>query len=350
MTEKGGVLMKRALYFLIVLPLIGVVTVLPDSARAQSNPAASLVGQRVSACKDGTRFDLEVVAADGWDTIIDRTAEGRWVVATVDATNRGPALEYLQGLVKVRDNRGRQVAWKLFNGADNYVETDLAEQYGVSPSWQGVEGGATMRTIIIFDVMSDAASLTLLASDLSCIPGAPAAPSPVTGAPAPASPAASTSPPAPPSVAPVPPSQGAPVPTRHPAAALVGQSVTACKGELRVRFTVVDADWRSAVVDRPAKAGAMWAIVVADITNLGPFTDGVQGLAKLRDDRGREYSWRLFNGLDIYVEDQIAAEFGLPASWELTTPGVPMRSVLLFEVAADARTLTLLPDNIGCGG
>jgi hypothetical protein len=137
---------------------------------------------------------------------------------------------------------------------------------------------------------------------------------------------------------------------QHPAQSLVGQSVTACKGALRGHFDVVQAEWRQTVVDRPARGGAMWAVAVADVTNLGPFTDGLQGLAKVRDDRGREFVWRLFNGPDIYVEDGIAAEFGLRPSWDAFVPGITERTVLIFEVAGDARSLELLPNNLACAG
>lgn len=136
----------------------------------------------------------------------------------------------------------------------------------------------------------------------------------------------------------------------NPVQTLVGQQITACKGELRFRFDVVQAEWRKTIVDRTAQGSAMWAVVIADVTSLGPFADAGQGLAKVRDDQGREFSWRLFNGLDIYVEDEIAAEFGLRPSWDIFTPGITERTVLLFEVAGDSRSLDLLPDNIGCGG
>jgi hypothetical protein len=137
---------------------------------------------------------------------------------------------------------------------------------------------------------------------------------------------------------------------QHPAQTLVGQQLNACKGELRVRLDVVAADWRGTIIDRPARSTAMWAVVIADVTNLGPFADGLQGLAKVRDNQGREFPWRLFNGPHIYVEDDIAAQFGLRPSWDVFTPGITERTVLVFEVAGDARTLQLLPDNIGCGG
>jgi hypothetical protein len=299
--------------------LIAGVTLTPAVTHAEQNPAQTLVGQQVTACKADLRFRFTVVSADWTATIIDRTApaDTMWAVAVTDVTNLGQRLEYSQGLVKVRDGRGRVFPWQLFNGEDLYVETNLAVQYGVTPSWEGIDRGATVRTVLIFPVAADAASLTLIPDDLAC--------DDMTAPPAP---------PAPPS----------------PASTLIGQSVTACKGELHVRFDVVDAYWRKTIVDQTARGTAMWAVVIADVTNLGPFTDALQGLAKVKDDQGREFTWRLFNGLDIYVEDQIAAEFGLRPSWDVFTPGITERTVLLFEVAGDAHTLTLLPDNLACGG
>lgn len=119
---------------------------------------------------------------------------------------------------------------------------------------------------------------------------------------------------------------------------------------MRFRFTVASADWTTRIVDRTATPNSMWAVVIADVTNFGPFTDGLQGLAKVRDNQRREFSWRLFNGENIYVEDRIAEEFGLRPSWDVFIPGITERTVLLFEVAGDARSLTLLPDNLACGG
>jgi hypothetical protein len=295
--------------------LLGIGSLAPVGVDAQQHPARTLVGQSVTACKADVRFRFEVVATDWSTRIVDRTANGMWAVAIADVTNLGPRLEYPQALVTVRDNAGRTFAWTLFNGEDLYVETDLAAQYGVTPSWEGIDRGQTVRTVLIFEVAGDARSLTLLPDDLACDAG----------------PAVEAQP-------------------QHPASSLVGQSVTACKGELQFRFDVVDAQWRTTIVDRTARGTAMWAVVIADVTNLGSFADAGQGLAKVRDDQGREFAWRLFNGLDIYVEDQIAAEFGLRPSWDIFTPGITERTVLLYEVAGDARSLDLLPDNIGCGG
>ncbi len=291
----------------------------PAASHAQQNPAQTLVGQSASACKADARFRFAVVAADWSTRIVDRNAAANtmWAVAVADVTNVGPRLEFIQGLVKVRDNQQRIFPWQLFNGENLYVETDLAAQYGVTPSWEGIERGATVRTVLIFEVAADARALTLTADDLACGDAGGA-----------------VTPPA----------------AQHPASSLVGQSVTACKGELRVRFNVVQAEWRKTIIDRSARGTAMWAVVIADVTNLGPFADGLQGLAKVKDNQSREFSWRLFNGPDIYVEDQIAAEFGLRPSWDIFTPGITERTVLLFEVAGDARSLTLLPDNLACGG
>lgn len=309
-------IIRFAIATLALLVVGGLATAGSD---AQQNPAQALARQSATACKADTHFRFSVVQADWTKTIVDRTAgaNSMWAVVVTDVTNLGPRLEYAQGLVKLQDNQGRLYSWRLFNGEDLYVETDLATQHGVTPSWEGIERDATVRTVLVFEVAADARSLTLTADDLACGDGGGA---------------------------------GVPPATQHPAATLVGQSVTACKGELRVRFDVVAADWRRTIVDRTTRGTAMWAVVVADVTNLGPFMDAVQGLAKLKDDRGREFAWRLFNGPDIYVEDQIAAELGLRPSWDTFTPGITERTVLLYEVAGDARSLQLLPDNLGCGG
>jgi hypothetical protein len=315
---KRSPIRQISVFALTALALLLVGALAPAASQAQQNPAQTLVGRQVTSCKADVRFRFTVVAADWSTRIVDRAAAAgtMWAVAVADVTNLGPRLEYPQGLVTVQDEQGRLFPWQLFNGADLYVETDLASQYGVTPSWEGIERNATQRTVLIFPVAADARSLTLLPADLACAAAGP----------------------------------GMPPAVSHPAASLIGQSVTACKGELQFRFEVVDADWRKTIVDRTATGTAMWAVVIADVTNLGPFADAGQGLAKVRDDRGREFSWRLFNGENLYVEDQIAAEFGLRPSWDVFTPGITERTVLLFEVAGDARSLGLLPDNLGCGG
>lgn len=363
--------MKRITLFALTAfaLLLGFGTLTAATTSAQQTPAQTLVGQSVTACKADVRFRFSVVSADWTARISDRDADPAtmWAVAVADVTNLSAGFQFSQGMVKVQDDQQRLFPWRLFNGEDLYVETDTADAYGVMPSWEGIEQGATVRTVLIFPVATNARSLTLLASDLSC-PDAPVAGSlsAPTSSPAPASsPAPVLSiPPVPVvSATPAPVLSAPPAPVNSPAPAvvtttapvnaatsLIGQSVIACKGELRFRFSVVQAETRQMVVDRPARAGAMWVVAIADVTNLGTFSDSGQGLAKVRDNQGREFAWRLFNGENIYVEDQIAAEFGLRASWEISDPGISNRTVLLFEVESTARTLTLLPDNIGCGG
>lgn len=292
------------------------------------NPAQTLVGQRATSCKLDTLFSFTVVSADWTGTVVDRPASpsARWALVVADVTNLGTSTDYIQGRAKLRDDRDREFSWRLFNGADIYVEDDIATRYGVTASWEGFDPGITKRTVLIFEVAGDARVLTLMPDNLACDPATEARTSfsgPVTAGPP-------------------------PPPT--PARTLVGQQVTACKADTRFTFSVVDADWTSTIIDRTARAGAMWAVVVADVTNLGPATDYIQGRAKVRDDRGREFTWRLFNGLDLYVETDLATQYGLKPSWEAFDPGITERTVLIFEVAADAQRLTLLPDNLACQG
>lgn len=68
----------------------------------------------------------------------------------------------------------------------------------------------------------------------------------------------------------------------------------------------------------------------------------------MRDERGRAFASRLFNGLDLYVEDKLVAEYGASPSWEGVDPGITLRTVLVFEVAEDARSLTLIPNDLAC--
>jgi hypothetical protein len=325
----------RAAGAALVILMLGV-----GAAQAQpANAARTLIDQSTVTCRPETTFRFTVVDAVATRTIVDYTAsdDRTWVVAVVDVTNLGSQSNFIQALVKARDERGREYYWTTFNGPDIVVEDGLAAQFGVKPSWQAFEPGIAERTVIPIEIDNDVRTLTLLPDPLSCTPPAATATMPAS------MPASST---AGGTTASQPPAGTIP----DPAASLVGQSMTACKAATRFRFDVIATDWRMTIVDRTARNGAMWAVVKVDITNLSAETDYAQGRAKVRDDRGREFSWRLFNGLDIYVEDDLAAEYGVTASWEGIDPGIPLRTVLIFEVAADARSLALIPDNLACSG
>lgn len=312
-------------------------------ARAQPNPAQSLVGQRITVCKGAERFRFTVVSADWREVIVDRSQPGSvWAVAIADVTSLNADYSYFQQLVDVRDDRNRVFQWVLYNGPDIYVEDELALAYNVTPSWAGVNPGQTVRTAIPFLVSADARSLLMIANNIGCEADSVATIAPPSGggatAPRPASSGPSTAAPA---------SGGA---VRTPASPLVGQSVTACKGEERYRFTVVAADWREVIVDR-SEPGSMWAVVVVDVTTLTPGLGYFQQIIAVRDNRGRQFDWVLYNGPDIYVEDELAGEYGVQASWLAAGPvGRTVRTVVPFLVSSDATSLTLIPYNIGCDG
>jgi hypothetical protein len=339
--------MQRIIRFTVAaLALLLAGGLLPPAMSAQPDPARSLAGQSITACKGEFRFRFAVVSADWRSTISDRTAApgSMWAVAVADVTNLGGEYGYPQGLVGVRDTRGRSFDWVLFNGLDEYVENEIANEYDVTPSWAGAEAGATTRTVLIFLVASDATALTLTPNDIGCSGDIVATTSAPTGGTAPA-----------PRPAPSAPASPAPAPSggsaqRTPASSLTGQSVTACKGAERYRFSIVSADWRSTISDRSAPAGMMWAAAVADVTNLSSDYGYFQGLVGVRDDRGRLFDWVLFNGPDIYVEDEIAYEYDLLPSWAGAEAGATVRIVIPFLVSSSATSLTLVPNNIGCGG
>jgi hypothetical protein len=142
----------------------------------------------------------------------------------------------------------------------------------------------------------------------------------------------------------------APASTSSPASSLVGQSATACKGAERYRFSVLSAGWGTAIVDRTAPAGMMWAVAIADVTSLNTEYGYFQGLVAVRDDRGRRFDWVLFNGPDIYVEDELANQNDVTPSWAGVDAGGTLRVAIPFLVNAGATSLTLVPNNIGCGG
>src|SRR5579884_3965759 len=76
-----------------------------------TNPAQTLVGQRVTACNYGVDFDIAVSRVEWTKTVLDATAPGNgmWIVAYIDVTNLGTQAEALiTRPLQVQDGQGRQ--------------------------------------------------------------------------------------------------------------------------------------------------------------------------------------------------------------------------------------------------
>ena len=318
----------------LTLALAGSLAFAGIASAQVSTAAAMMAGQRISACKDDLRFAFTVVRADTLDQIEDypSSPDTVWLIVVADVTNQGARAENAQLLADVRDDQGRIIGWTVFPGPDQYIEDAAAARYGVTPSWRSIAPGQTVRTVLTYFVPTDVRRLTLVANDGLC----------TVSAAAPAGPAS----PAPPAAPVVPASPPAPAPSAPPPAPL--QSLDACKDGVRFRVAVARLDLPGQIPDYPPSPSTLWAIVIADITNLGNRTENAQPLVTVRDDRGRISEWTVLTGADQYIDDGLAAAYGVSPSWTAIAPGQTVRMPLTFLVADDARTVTLVPIQLNC--
>src|SRR5439155_21398669 len=90
----------------------------PPPPAAPSNPAQTLIGQQVSTCRSGTRFDVAVADAYWAKSIGGQAATGSamWALAIVDVTNTTTEESIQPSLtsVKVRDERGRDFEYEFW--------------------------------------------------------------------------------------------------------------------------------------------------------------------------------------------------------------------------------------------
>lgn len=136
-----------------------------------------------------------------------------------------------------------------------------------------------------------------------------------------------------------------PTPLPNPAQTLIGQQVNACGYGVPFTFAVADAQWVKNVAGVDAPGNAMWAVAFMDVTNQGTTpTNLYNGQAKVRDDRGREFPWAEYPPDPV----DVARALGVKGRFENFAPGITERSVMLFAVPADARTLTLIGLPVFC--
>jgi hypothetical protein len=138
------------------------------SAAAQpSDPAASLVGQRVETCKSGHPFAVEVASAEIVSSAQGRAADGgaAWLLLVVSAENTGGETGDLYMALALRDDQGRVSS---FISPGSREEIDLADGLGVQAPFAALEPGATGRLLVTFQVSQSATSFTLLADPIHC--------------------------------------------------------------------------------------------------------------------------------------------------------------------------------------
>lgn len=138
-----------------------------------ANPAQTLIGQQVSTCRSGTRFDVAVVDAFWVKSIGGRAASGSamWIMAIVEVTNTTTETSIQPELtsVKVKDERGREFEYEFWGVSD--VPGLAAAEYGVERPSNTYRPGIAVRTFVAFQVPGDVQQLTLLPS-----PGGPDCP------------------------------------------------------------------------------------------------------------------------------------------------------------------------------
>lgn len=130
-----------------------------------STPADTLVGQRVSTCAFGTRFDVEVAQTHWVKTIGGRTAEGNsmWLVAVVNVTvtSNQQSLDPTRGATKVRDERDREFPNIYPTPLEDAITAEFEVQNPLNPTYRP---GITAQVWMLFQVAGDVRQLTLLPS------------------------------------------------------------------------------------------------------------------------------------------------------------------------------------------
>lgn len=309
----------RAVLALVgLLGLLGIV----GTVEAQQTAAGTLAGQRISTCKDDLRFTISVVSAEAREQIADHPASpgDGWVVVIADITNQGRRPDNAQFLANVQDDRGNVIEWTVFSDQDQYVDTDTAAEYRVTPSWQTIAPNRTVRTILFYLVPTSVRRLTLIANEIGCtappLPLATGTGAPTTGP--------STSPPPPP------PSGQDP---------LIGQRASACNYNADMSIVVLGVDRVRTIADGVAPSGYQWIVLTIQVTNTSNKAEALTSRpVLLRDASGTLYEVRE-DPPDITA---VADMYGVTAPWLAFLPGVTDRSVLTYLVPTNAGTLTLV--------
>ncbi len=140
----------------------------PAAAHAQAGtPAETLVGQQVSPCPAGAPLAVMVTSALWWPTIAGVAAPGgdRWLIVFADVRNGGTADGQVAGMLRVRDDQGRETVVEDAAGPQSMF---LADFYDLDDASIPVRAGATTAAFAVFAVAADAQALTLVATPGAC--------------------------------------------------------------------------------------------------------------------------------------------------------------------------------------
>ena len=130
-----------------------------------------------------------------------------------------------------------------------------------------------------------------------------------------------------------------------PAETLVGQQVSPCPAGVPLAVTVTSGLWWPTIAGVAAPDGDRWLIVFADVRNDGTAAGRVAGTLSVRDEQGREVSAEDAGG----PQSTFLADFyDMDDASSLVLPSTRVSTFVLFAVAAEAQTLTLVATPGAC--
>jgi hypothetical protein len=137
----------------------------PAPSPAPTSPAARLVGQSATLCRDNVPLSVSVEQAEWSKSAAGVIARGMWVLTVVQATNTGAKPGYLNWSAVLRDERGR--VFQMASMFELPVQA-LAERYGAGDQYTEIPPGASARILLAFGVARDVRSLELAPTNWSC--------------------------------------------------------------------------------------------------------------------------------------------------------------------------------------
>jgi hypothetical protein len=262
--------------------------------------AASLVGQSFRFCRDrGIAFEGVIERS----IIVDHELGGLRVEVVARTTNVGARPFGTFQLTELQDERNRR--FDQAGISENVSGLDIAQKYGVEFHGRAISPGFTARHAWAFVVAPDVRQLTVVENHLF-----PCGPE---------------------ELAPPPEDDGLSI---GPAASLVGQGFTFCRGEPRSFELEIERAQAT-----PAPAGLQIAVVVR-ATNLGRLPGGTARLTDVVDERGRRFAQAgRERGIDMGI---LARGFGAAEPNTLIQPGESGRQVWAYLVPMDVQRLTLV--------
>ena len=129
-----------------------------------------------------------------------------------------------------------------------------------------------------------------------------------------------------------------------PAETLIGQQANVCYGGNYFQVMVEQAEWLRSVVGETAPGNAMWVTAVVTALNTGIEDSIPAGTTELRDDRGRQVT----PNTDVAFLTLVGEAYGVQQPYIVIGAGLSERMVMVFPVAPDARSFSLVSSNFQC--